>query len=125
MTQGPNALELSLGLIKVSWTLTTDELYQFSCSIWLGGTKWTPLEGSTFTTELPEDTELGVLLAASRRNIEVLEEKGVGYFRAKPSEYVPALELLSWMSPDSFESKYVLWEQNVYLRAGSANKTNE
>jgi hypothetical protein len=112
VTQSPNTLELSLGLVKVSWALTaTEKMYQFTCSTWIGG-KWCPLEGSVFTTGLPEDTELGVLLAASRRIIDLLEEKGVGYFRAKPSEYVPALELLSWMNPDHFADRYVLENQN-------------
>lgn len=111
MNQSPPILELSLGLLKVSWTLSkTEGCYEFTCFCWSSG--WQKLQASTYMTNMPEDVDLGVLLAASQRIIESLEEKGVGYFRAKPSEYQPALELLSWMSPEHFGDRYVLANQN-------------
>ena len=104
-------LSLSIGAVKVNWALLLDTRhYQFSCETYVSG-KWCPLEGSTFSTGLPQDTDLGVILAASRRIIEILEEKGVGYFR-KPAEYTAALELISWMDPEHFTERYVLEEQN-------------
>jgi hypothetical protein len=104
------SVSLSVGCVRVNWGLCLNtHHYLFWCEEFASG-KWVPLEGSTFTTGLPEDTEFGVVLAASRRIIEILEEKGVGYLR-KPAEYAPALELISWMDPEHFTERYVLEEQ--------------
>jgi hypothetical protein len=87
--QSPS-FELSIGPYKVSWFLNkqnrnADVYYRFECSYWHAG-KWQSVPGAlAFTTDLTDDCDSEVLL-----------------------DYVPRLELLSWMNRDNFKLRYIL-----------------
>jgi hypothetical protein len=110
--QSPS-FELSIGPYKVSWFLNkqnrnADVYYRFECSYWHAG-KWQSVPGAlAFTTDLTDDCDSEVLLAASQRVIQILEDSNLAYSSPKTSDYVPRLELLSWMNRDNFKLRYIL-----------------